>query len=170
MEKEAAMTRAYPVFLILAIAVGLAGCAQKEEAEPAAETDITAQDLWEEHVQGYTSLAFWPGREGLMKGESPHGSFVTTYVNAEGHMPDALPYPDGTLVVKENYTADTTLVKLTVMYKAEGYNPKGGDWFWAVYAPDGTVESEGKIQSCISCHAVRAEQDYVFLHTVDGGE
>jgi LPXTG-motif cell wall-anchored protein len=38
------------------------------------------------------------------------------------------------------------------MYKVEGYNPEGGDWFWAKYQPDGSVDAAGKVASCAGCH------------------
>ena len=28
---------------------------------------------------------------------------------------------------------------VTVMYRTKGYNPEGGDWYWAKYNPDGTI-------------------------------
>ncbi len=32
---------------------------------------------------------------------------------------------------------------ITVMYKAAGFNPEVGDWFWAKFTPDGKVEAKG---------------------------
>ena len=48
------------------------------------------------------------------------------------------------------------------MRKVEGFNPEAGDWFWAEYAPNGEVRTEGKAEACIGCHGRQAENDYIF--------
>lgn len=48
------------------------------------------------------------------------------------------------------------------MYKVKGYNPEGNDWFYAKYSKDGKIMAEGKVQSCMDCHAKVAEHDYLF--------
>jgi hypothetical protein len=157
------------ILLVCAVAmIGLLGCAEKQEQAAVTPVSPNAAKLWEQFGKDgvYTQYAFWPGKEGLMGGNSPHGAFIKTFVNKEALGPEGMTYPDGSLIIKENYAPDTTLAKFTVMYKSKGYNPEGGDWFWAVYGPDGTAEMEGKIQSCIGCHGVRKEQDYVFLNTL----
>lgn len=69
--------------------------------------------------------------------------------------------PDGAIIVKENYGPDQQkLVAVTPMYKVEGYNPDAGNWFWAKYAPDGSVQAAGKVDSCIECH--KTADDYRF--------
>ena len=47
------------------------------------------------------------------------------------------------------------------MYKVEGYNPEGGDWFWLKYTPDGRIEKEGKVAGCIGCHAAAQGNDWL---------
>ena len=153
-----------PLFVVLILVI--CGCAQKEETADAPET-VNAAALWTRISQDepYTAYAFWPGVEGIMDGNAPHGAFIQTFVNDKALMPTEAGYPYGSLIVKENYMPDKTLAKLTVMYKVKGYDPQSGDWFWAVYSPDGTIEGEGKMQSCIGCHSVRADQDHVFLRS-----
>ena len=51
------------------------------------------------------------------------------------------------------------------MYKVKGYNPGAGDWFWALYDPQGRVKMEGKPQGCIGCHGAALKNDYVMAHT-----
>jgi len=150
--------------MVIVLIIGLCGCAGKEEAADTPET-VNAADLWVRISQDdpYTEYAFWPGVEGIMDGNAPHGAFIQTFVNDKALEPTEAGYPYGSLIVKENYMPDRTLAKLTIMYKVKGYDPQSGDWFWAVYSPDGTIEGEGKMQSCIGCHSVRADQDHVFL-------
>lgn len=48
------------------------------------------------------------------------------------------------------------------MYKKDAYNPTQGDWFWLKYAPDGTIEKEGKVGGCINCHQSARDNDWIF--------
>jgi hypothetical protein len=111
-----------------------------------------------------TNWKMWPGKKALYPGREPHGAFLTTYVNKTAY--DAIKgkkgqMADGSIVVKENYTADKKLAALTVIYKVKGYNPQAGDWFWAKYLPDGKVAAEGKVDACIQCHATAKANDYI---------
>jgi hypothetical protein len=110
------------------------------------------------------SWQMWPGKKALYPGKEPHGAFLTTYVNKtayraikgkKGQM------PDGSIIVKENYTPDKKLGALTVMYKVKGYNSMAGDWFWAKYLPDGKIAVAGKVVACINCHSSAKANDYV---------
>jgi hypothetical protein len=113
----------------------------------------------------YTRWPLWPGKGKLYEGREPHGMLLTTYVskgalkvikNKKGKFGDAA------IIVKENYKPDKTLAAVTVMYKVREYNPEAGDWFWAKYAPDGTVQKAGKVEGCINCHSDAADNDWVF--------
>ncbi|MDW7709262.1 MAG: cytochrome P460 family protein [Deferrisomatales bacterium] len=123
--------------------------------------------LWKHlKAENYTSWKMWPGKSALYPGTEPHGVLLTTYVNGaalgaiEGKKGTM---PAGAIVVKENYMPDKTLAAVTVMYKVQGYNPAGGDWFWAKYAPDGKVDEEGKEGMCLGCHSRVADNDYLFI-------
>ena len=107
----------------------------------------------------------WPGLGAFYPGQSPHGALLTTYVNnvalkairgKKGKL------PNGSIVAKENYSADKKYLALTVMYKIKGYDPQAGDWFWTKYAPDGKVQGEGKIGGCINCHKRKKSNDFIF--------
>ena len=69
--------------------------------------------------------------------------------------------PDKSVIVKENYSPEKQLTAITVMWKVRGYNPAGGNWFWAKYAPDGKIEAEGKADMCITCHGKNKSNDYI---------
>ena len=81
---------------------------------------------------------------------------VINGVNADESM------PDGAILIKENYDENRKdLMAVTPMYKKKGYNPEGGDWFWAKYGPDGSVETSEKVDGCIQCHKA-APKDMIF--------
>jgi len=106
----------------------------------------------------------WPGKKALYPGKEPHGALLTTYVNKTAYTAikgKKGQLPDGSIIVKENYSADKKLGALTVMYKVKGYNPAAADWFWAKYLPDGKIAVEGKVDACIGCHASAKANDYV---------
>lgn len=117
----------------------------------------------------YQEWPLWPGKGELYKGLQPHGAFLTTYVSK-----DALKvikgkkgmFGNGAIIIKENYSPEKKLGSITVMYRVKGYNAEAGDWFWAKYKPDGTVDADGKVAGCINCHNVKIENDWVYTGPV----
>ncbi len=116
----------------------------------------------------YRAWSLWPGKGRLYKGTEPHGSLLTTFVNdnALSSIKKKKGMADGSIIVKENYTADKKFEALTVMYKIKGYNPEAGDWFWVKYTPDGKTLASGKAEACISCHGKKKDNDYIFTGEV----
>lgn len=117
----------------------------------------------------YRNWAPWPGtRADIYPGQSPHGAFLKMYVNRPvAGDPKNLPY--GSIIVKENYGKDrTTLMAVTVMYRAKGYDPAHHDWYWIKYNPDGTVARKGnmpiagRVSTCINCHSGAGGNDFSF--------
>lgn len=118
----------------------------------------------------YTGWRFWPGKKPLYKGTAPHGVLLTTYVNdwafkAIEKGKSTMPYQ--AVIVKENYMAGAEAAgsyevnSITAMYKARGYNPPEGDWFWAKYSPNGEVLAVGSPPTCINCHSRSRANDYL---------
>lgn len=135
-------------------------------AAPVAMADTTAEALWA-HLTGsrYQDWATWPGKGKLYRGQDPHGMLLTTYLN--GLALDALTngaarMPDGAIIVKENYMPDSALAAVTVMFKKTGYDPANIDWYWIKRLADGTVEAQGRVAMCQSCHGGQAANDYLF--------
>ena len=113
----------------------------------------------------YTNWSLWPGKKKLYSGTQPHGAFLTTYVNdiaLEALKTGRGEFPQGSIIVKENYSKEKKLGAVTVMFKVEGYNLDAGNWYWLKYQPDGPVEAEGKVDSCINCHRAKMAADWVF--------
>ena len=116
----------------------------------------------------YRAWELWPKKGKLYKGTEPHGSLLTTFINNTAHfsIKKKKGMEDGSIIAKENYTAEKKFVALTVMYKIKGYNPAAGDWFWAKYNPDGTVAAAGRVKGCIDCHSAKKDNDYIFTGEV----
>ncbi|MBI4557448.1 MAG: Ig-like domain-containing protein [Candidatus Hydrogenedentes bacterium] len=125
---------------------------------------ITKEDPYDEWTQ-------FPDAQGSFDSSPPHGPKSRVFIN--GVVNDALAanftgsLPDGSIIVKESF--DENMVEsgdsLTVMWKVDGFNPDANDWFWSMNSSDGKVLAEGKIQGCISCHGIRQNNDFIFLHT-----
>lgn len=84
-------------------------------------------------------------------------------------------YKPGTIVLKENFTgnqgAPDTPISVTLMIKeAKGYDPKGGDWKYVQFAPNGEIIMQGNSQdpainkACASCHINISDRDYIFAN------
>ncbi len=107
-----------------------------------------------------------PGTTAQMPGNSPHGALITTYVNdiaLNAITAKRGTIPPGGMVLKENYMPDRTLAAVTLMYKAEGFNPDGNDWYWMQRTANGMVPAEGRVAGCINCHSANAGNDFLFL-------
>ncbi len=63
------------------------------------------------------------------------------------------------------------LAAITVMFKRPGFDPDNQDWFWARYAPDGSlamteggVAMVGRVDGCIGCHSAAGGGDYIYVN------
>jgi hypothetical protein len=119
-------------------------------------------------LKPYTDWQLYPGKGRMYQGTQPHGAFLTTYVNEAAYysVKDKKGMSDGSIIVKENYTADKKLDSLTVMYKIDRYNIKAGNWFWVKYGLEGKVMASGKVEACITCHESKKENDFIYSGTV----
>lgn len=69
---------------------------------------------------------------------------------------------EGSMFLKEHFDTAGDVIGFTVMYKGPpGYNPDGGDWFWA-RVNGGEVTHEGQVGFCVDCHVMVESTDYVY--------
>jgi hypothetical protein len=118
------------------------------------EGKINAQALWKYMTieNPYQNYRTWPGKEGFYESTMPPGNILKLYVNdiaLETIVNKKGIFSDGALLIKENYTDDSKLFLITVMYKTKDFNPAGHDWYWVKYKPDGEARLEGKVDACI---------------------
>jgi hypothetical protein len=127
--------------------------------------DTESSNIWSYlQDQNYTKWQLFPKTTELSPGQSPHGAFITTYINkktVESVKNNSFAY--GSIIVKENYTPEKSLAAVTIMYKVEGFDPDGGDWYWAKYSPNGETQVAGKADGCIQCHSTVKDSDWSFL-------
>lgn len=114
------------------------------------------------------NFELWPGKGEKYQGREPHGALLTTYVNdiALKSIKKQKGMANNSIIVKENYTQEGNLAAVTVMYKVKGYNPAGGDWFWAKYDPEFNILAEGMVKGCLDCHGSAQTNDYIFTGKV----
>lgn len=145
-----------------------------------ADTEYATQ-LWQLMVDlklaGKDSIGAFP-----YPGTDPHGMMLETFYTRA-----AVGDHEGALVVKRNYgpegvTADEVigdplghLGAITIMFqREEGYDPDTGNWFYAKYLADGTLDQnpqgmslaglvgKGADAGCIACHQNAGGDDYLF--------
>ena len=119
----------------------------------------------------------WKGVDGetpeFQKGESPHGALIKTYVSLKAAQ-DLKDLPNGSVIVKENYSPDKKLMAITIMHRSKGYDPKHGNWYYAKYMPNGKIARTppemknmpiaGKFMKCIECHGGADGNDFAFFN------
>ncbi|MEF2552278.1 cytochrome P460 family protein [Aurantimonas sp. A2-1-M11] len=153
----------------------MASAAAAQDFGKQGDKDYAGQ-LWqimqERNLAGEDAVQAFP-----YPGTDPHGMMLETFytdATVDGHT--------GTLVIKRNYgpegvTVDQVLGSpgdhlgaVTIMFRrANDYASDSGNWFWAKYLPDGTLDQTaegtsiaGLAQGCISCHATAEGEDYLF--------
>lgn len=169
--------------LVLAAAVG---ASRAQDMPFGGEADVAyAAQLWQQMEQarlvGNNAVRVRP-----FEGNEPHGTIqevVATTATLNGH--------SGRLLVKRNHGGkeDLTvaevydnpteyLAAITIMFKREaGYDEDNQNWFWAKYAPDGSLDktpngaqmagrvAKGMAEGCIACHTSTGGADLEVLTT-----
>ncbi len=160
----------------VAAAIGLAASATLAQDFGGQQDQDYAAQLWQMMVErdlaGDQAIRTFP-----YQGTDPHGMMLETiYTDA------SINDHTGNLIIKRNYgpegvTADEVLGSpqdhlgsVTIMFRrSEDFAPDSGNWFWAKYLPDGSLDQSpegtplaGMAQGCISCHASADGGDYVF--------
>jgi hypothetical protein len=167
-----------------ALLIGLAGALTASAQQTSFGDDDSveyARQLWNQ-LQQARLVGDETIRSHAFEGNEPHGVILEqteTELSVEGRT--------GAVIVKHNYMAEGEsltaeqvmgadwteyLDAVTVMFRREsGYNSDAGDWFWAKYFPDGSLDQApdgrpmaGQVSGCIECHSDAEGGDFVFLH------
>lgn len=158
--------------LLSLITLLLLSCFQNKKLPPLTSGEITGKSLWQRITkeEKYTKYQQWPDLTGIVPGQTPHG--ITQRIFIHPLLFNAVPIqnkkaPYGSILVKENYNSQGEFTAITVMAKIEKYDPDNGDWFWAHFNPDGTVNMEGNVKGCLECHTGIKANDYIFTKQLD---
>lgn len=137
-----------------------------------------AGDLWQAMVSaGLAGEKLIESRPYV--GTEPHGAVLQT-LKTQLSVADH----SGQILVKRNYgpagvipaevwaDPEEYLAAVTVMYRREsGYAPEAGDWFWAKFKPDGSLDTNasgeklaGRVESCAACHQGAKDGDFIFAN------
>jgi len=128
------------------------------------------QALWKE-IQGLQKAhAIMPESTPYQVGSRTVDPYTTDLANAaairsiqrSGGIAKVTRYENGSLVVKENYNSHKQLVGVTAMLKLRGYDAGDRNWVMAAYKPSGANVAFGKVGTCIACHVLVRQQDFVF--------
>jgi hypothetical protein len=155
------------VAVLLVACIGIVACGGSDEPD-LPDTTAASVVAYLDEVDYQGSWETWPGLPKQYQGADPHGMLLTTYLNSaalEVVKDGGTTMPDGAILVKENFTPEGVLDATTIMYKKAGYDPDNNDWFWAKVLADGTVEKEGQVEGCQTCHGAAIESDYVMTGT-----
>ncbi len=141
---------------------------KKMPSLPGASAEDVTKYIFEKNP--YRKWRLFPGTKALHPGLRPdiqgtqHGEFLTTYVNdiAYKAIVEKEGFPDGSIIVEENYGPDFTLTSIDIMYKVRGYDPKAGNWMWVKSMPHEVDGRTGKMAWCVNCHAQAKGGDYIY--------
>jgi Cytochrome P460 len=109
-------------------------------------------------------------QEAEVKRRGPHARYsIVVRTNPEAIAPFRRlePLPPGTVVVKEKHWLEPSTkrpAEYALMIKRNpGFDPEHGNWeyVYATGAPEWTI-TRGRLSSCIDCHAVAKDRDYLF--------
>ncbi len=148
---------------LAALATALAGCTGDESSQD--------RELYDQAIAGdeYKSWSQFPGASpDLLPSGQHNGDFVRSYMNdvAVAAIADFDgSFPDGTILVKEQYEDAGGTVKSghTVMLKLDGFDSAHGDWYWVAYNAKGeTTAHNGKAEYCSGCHTAAMSNDWVY--------
>ena len=151
-------TKIIPFLILLSVSIS---CTPTKEdiSPPVPEKEVIIEDIEEEISE--EEMAILPPADGeavmeyleqefyshswtpLILKTTTHGAHLNGYINT----------PDNTIIVIDNHLNEDTITNTFVMYHKAGYNPEAGDWFWLEYDAEGSIEQEGKVKECISCHS-----------------
>ena len=93
---------------------------------------------------------------------------VDAYASVDPDITGSMPAIDaGLIIVKEQFDGADAVTGYTIMAKGpDGFDLDGGDWWWgfadANRALTNTSTNGGDVSFCVSCHAVRPEDDWLY--------
>lgn len=156
---------------ILCVMLFLSGC-KKDDKVLAADVDLyemakeTTGFVWYKNSDVLLPKSDLSGHsEAYLR--TRYNSIAATMLNASGKVQSGITFPEGSLIVKELYSSQTSLSKYAILYKKSDHayaDAKG--WVWGYIKADGSVatSSSEKGRSCIPCHSQSGNIDYSLMN------
>jgi hypothetical protein len=134
-----------------------------------------AEALWKHINQppGFKKWGTWSNFLQLRRSRcgTAYGYYMRVYINDTALKAKSATLPVGAILIREGqnmgantYAPNGQIMSYNLMYKAKGFNPKGGNWFWATYSGTGQVRDSGVLTECIKCHQTAWNNDYILGH------
>jgi len=102
-----------------------------------------------------------------------HKAFIDIYVNniaKKSYILEEEQFKVGAIIVKPIYPKEErkNIARVTIMMKMQnGYDTENGNWWYGVYDESGlNASNTGRIKSCIMCHEIAEDTDYLFSESV----
>lgn len=138
-------------------------------------TNLSSSEIQNQKVDKFT-FPFWKNMNLLNKytiESEDHRAYADIYVNdlaKEPYIRESENFPVDSIIVKPLYPKNKreNITRLVIMMKMkDGYDSKNNNWWYGVYDKSGiTAYHQGKIASCITCHEVAKDTDYLFSESV----
>lgn len=140
-----------------------------------AKETVTPKEIWREVQALQKAHAVMPESRPYQLGSRTVDYYTIDLSNtladkailAAGGITRVKKYPNGSLVVKENFNKQKKEVAVTAMLKLSGFDAGDRDWVMASYKPSGQEVAFGRVDSCISCHVMVKKADFVFAPPPD---
>ncbi|MGA5692664.1 cytochrome P460 family protein [Cytobacillus pseudoceanisediminis] len=162
-------------FAVVAISLALIACSNGEEPAVQQESaDEESQNTGSQNnpTESADSLVQFPENyeEGVLYTTVTRGStFEELYASRETieAVQNGEPIPSGAVVTLKIFE-DGEVDKIFVMEKRSDWDPeqlpeqRNGDWAYQSFTPEGDVNGQADIGSCISCHASQESEDFLY--------
>jgi hypothetical protein len=96
-----------------------------------------------------------------------YNAIAATMLDGTGKVQNSIIFPDGSLIVKELYSNQTTLSKYAILFKKSGHKDADSNgWVWSILNADGSIvePAANKGNACISCHSHEGNVNYTLMN------
>lgn len=96
-----------------------------------------------------------------------YNSTAATKLDGAGRIMNGASFPEGSLIVKELFQNQSTLVQYAILYKkSDSPDADAKGWVWGYIKSDGAIvqSASQKGNGCISCHSQNGNIDYMLMN------
>lgn len=165
--------KVYFIFSIVIVVISfkLSSC-KKDKASINTDKELfemaknTSGFVWYKNTSSLLSKSHISGHsEAFLK--TKFNSIAATMLDSLGKVIEGKKFPDGSLIVKELYSDNSTLSTYAILYKKAGHkNADADNWVWGYVRPSEEVRepSSNKGSACRSCHSQNGNIDFSLMN------